>query len=123
MKGITRYGFIIKNSGNFILLSSIEMAYELFAEHEKMQQSEEKYSLYSEYSPLGLVHFNEKGIITACNDIFVDIIGSSQKALIGLNGKLPDDRIREAVEITLNGGLSHYEGIYKSVTADKSQHL
>jgi PAS domain S-box-containing protein len=121
VKGITRYGFIIKNSGNFILLSSIEMAYELFAEHENMQQSEEKYRLVFDYSPLGLVHFNEQGIISACNDIFVGIIGSSQKALIGLNMlKLPDLRIREAVEFTLNGGLGHYEGVYKSVTADKS---
>ncbi|MDQ7825929.1 MAG: histidine kinase dimerization/phosphoacceptor domain -containing protein [Candidatus Eremiobacteraeota bacterium] len=29
VRGITRYGYVIKNSGNFVLLSSIEMAFEL----------------------------------------------------------------------------------------------
>ena len=30
VKDITRYGYVIKNSGEFVLLSSIEMAFELF---------------------------------------------------------------------------------------------
>lgn len=120
VKGINRYGYVLKNSGNHVLLSSIEMAFELFTEHEKMQNSEEKYRLVFDYSPLGLIHFDEKGIINTCNDIFVGIIGSSREALTGLNMlKLPDDKIREAVEDTLEGNLGHYEGIYHSVTAEK----
>jgi two-component sensor histidine kinase/PAS domain-containing protein/CheY-like chemotaxis protein len=38
VRGITRYGYIIKNSGDFVLQSSIEMAFELFDAHEKMQE-------------------------------------------------------------------------------------
>ena len=34
VRNITRYGYIVKNSGNFVLLSSIEMAFELFEAHE-----------------------------------------------------------------------------------------
>jgi len=31
IRGVTRYGYIMKNAGNFVLQSGIEMAYELFA--------------------------------------------------------------------------------------------
>lgn len=121
LKGITRYGCVLKNSGNFLLISSIEMAYELFSMHRKVQESEEKYRLVFDYSPLGLVHFDENGVITTCNDIFVGIIGSSHKALNGLDMfKLPDVKIKEAVRSSLNGDPGYYEGIYQSVTAVKS---
>jgi CheY-like chemotaxis protein len=39
VKGITRYGYIIKNSGDFVLQSSIDMAFELFS---LMQQYKKK---------------------------------------------------------------------------------
>lgn len=39
VREITRYGYIIKNSGDFVLLSSIEMAFELFEAHEEMRRS------------------------------------------------------------------------------------
>jgi len=40
VRSITRYGFVVKNSGDFVLLSSIEMAFELFAAHKKTKDSE-----------------------------------------------------------------------------------
>ncbi len=121
VKEITRYGYVIKNSGNFVLLSSIEMAFELSGAHKKVQESEEKYRLVFDHSPLGLVHFDENGIINTCNDVFVGIIGSSYKALIGLDMfKLPDVKLKAAIEVALSGGLGHYEGIYQSVTSEKS---
>jgi len=121
VKDISRYGYVIKNSGNSVLLSFIEMAYDLFASHEKTREVEEKYRLIFDYSPLGLLHFDINGVITACNDIFVGIIGSSRKALIGLDMfKLPDSKIKEAVRISLDGSIGHYDGIYHSTTAEKS---
>lgn len=41
VKQITRYGYVIKNSGNFVLQSSIEMAFELFEAHNKTKKSEQ----------------------------------------------------------------------------------
>ncbi len=38
VRNITRYGYVIKNSGNFVLLSSIEMAFELFEAHEEARR-------------------------------------------------------------------------------------
>ena len=43
VSGITHYGYVVKNSGDFILRSSIEMAFELFGAQERMRESEERY--------------------------------------------------------------------------------
>jgi PAS domain S-box-containing protein len=85
-----------------------------------LRQSEEKYRLLFEYSPMGLLYFDKNGVIMACNDNFVKIIGSSLEALIGLNMlNLPDKGIVSAVRQALNGSTGLYEGIYHSVTAPK----
>lgn len=86
-----------------------------------LRESEEKYRLIFEYSPLGHLSFDEKGIIVACNDKFIQIIGSSREALIGLNMlELPDKKIVSAVEKALNGSPGLYEGVYTSVTGKKT---
>ncbi len=42
VRGITRYGYVMKNSGSFVLLSSIEMAFELFEAHENVERKNEE---------------------------------------------------------------------------------
>ncbi len=37
VRGITRYGYVIKNSGDFVLQSSIEMAFDLFEAHRDIE--------------------------------------------------------------------------------------
>jgi len=41
VRGITRYGYVLKESGDFVLLSSIEMAFELVEAHRATEQKEE----------------------------------------------------------------------------------
>ena len=43
VKSITRYGYVVKNSGDFVILSSLEMAFELFEAHSKTKESEENF--------------------------------------------------------------------------------
>jgi diguanylate cyclase (GGDEF)-like protein/PAS domain S-box-containing protein len=87
---------------------------------EALRESEEKYRLIFEHSPLGILSFDEKAVIVACNDNFVQIIGSSREVLIGLNMlNLPDKNMVSAIQKALNGGTGLYEGVYSSVTAKK----
>lgn len=44
VKSIARYGYILKNSGDFVLQSTVEMAFELFQAHEKTRRSEQLYA-------------------------------------------------------------------------------
>jgi PAS domain S-box-containing protein len=87
---------------------------------EALRESEEKYRLIFEYSPMGLLSFDEKGVIIACNENFVQIFGSSHEKLIGLNLlNLPDNNLVSAVQKALNGNLGLYEDNYSSLTAKK----
>ena len=42
VKEITRYGYVVKNSGNFVLKSSIEMPFELFEVNPTLQNKKEE---------------------------------------------------------------------------------
>lgn len=39
VKGITRYGYVLKNSGEFVLKQSIDMAFELFSAHRDLKNA------------------------------------------------------------------------------------
>jgi PAS domain S-box-containing protein len=87
---------------------------------ETLRKSEENYRLIFEHSPLGILHFDNNGVILACNNNFVKIIGSSHKILIGLNMlDLPDGKLVAAVNESLKGAPGLYEDNYHSLTADK----
>jgi PAS domain S-box-containing protein len=70
---------------------------------------------------LGIFYFNEVGHIQLCNDLFVEIIGSSEEEIIGIDlHALPDHNVRKAASEVLAGRKSAFEGDYHSVTADKT---
>lgn len=76
--------------------------------------------LVFEHAPIGIFHFDERAVITACNERFVQILGSSRQRLVGLHlSKLPDERIRRCVDETLLGQHARYEGDYRAVTGDR----
>jgi PAS domain S-box-containing protein len=87
----------------------------------ELRRSEEKYRTIFEHSPVGIYHFDDNGVITACNDFFVSIIGSSPEKLIGLNtiNDLRDKQVVDAIKEALSSGKGVYEGDYTSVTARK----
>ena len=67
VKGITRYGYIIKNSGSFVLESSIEMAFELFEAHQQTRENEERYRTLLENLPIPVFTKDRDGIYTSSN--------------------------------------------------------
>ncbi len=97
----------------------LEMSEKITAQ-ETLVSSEERFRMVFENSPLGMLSYTEKGVITACNDQFVSIIGSSLDKLIGMEMlKLPDEMLVETLKHALAGRKSSYEGLYKSVTTSK----
>ncbi|MEQ8253205.1 MAG: ATP-binding protein [Smithellaceae bacterium] len=94
---------------------------ELMQVNSELRESEKKYRLLFEYSPLGHLYFDEQGYIVDCNDNCVKIFGSSRKALIGRNLlSLPDKKMASCVKKALKGKNAAYEDVYKPVTAKKS---
>ena len=87
----------------------------------ELRKSEERYRMIFEQSPLGIIHFDQKGVIVDCNKKFVEIMGSSREKLIGFNmlKSLQDKKMLLSVERALSGGTGYYEGDYLSVTGGK----
>lgn len=87
---------------------------------DNLRESEEKYRLIFENTPVGVMQYDTNGKITTCNDAFVKIIGSSREVLIGLNLLgLPDQTMVRAISDSLQGKIGYYEREYHSVTALK----
>jgi PAS domain S-box-containing protein len=86
-----------------------------------LREQEQIYRLLFDHAPLGIWHFDRRGVITACNDQFVNVIGSSKRALIGLAQlTLKDNFIVECVQGVIDGKHMHFEGEYRSVTGNKT---
>jgi len=87
-------------------------------------ETEKKFQLLFEHTPVGILQFNKKGVITACNRVFVDILGSSKKKLIGLDmTSLPNKKIVATIQQALQGETSTFQGNYTSVTGNKTSRI
>ncbi len=86
-----------------------------------LRKSEERYRMIFNYSPLGIIHFDENGTVLDCNERFLEIVGSPREKLIGFNmiHALLDEKMREAVIAGLTGKPNYFEGEYLSVTGRK----
>jgi PAS domain S-box-containing protein len=50
VKKITGYGYVLKNAGEFVLIESINMAFELFTAHQKTKKSEQRFRAIADYT-------------------------------------------------------------------------
>lgn len=115
------YSSAVTIAGKTYLFSIIHDVTAKKKTEEALLKSQELFRLIFDNAPMGIYSFDEKGVITACNDNFVAIIGSSHKALIGLETlKLPNKKVVEAVTQCLKGKQSEYRDWYTSVTANKT---
>lgn len=91
----------------------------------KLKEAEEKYRSIFEHSPLGIMHIDKEGIITASNEKLADIFGSRVEDLVGFDllQSLQDEQARAAIISVLSGQISHGEGCYRSVTGGDSPYI
>ncbi len=89
---------------------------------EALKESEERYRMIFNHSPMGIMHFDSNGIIRNFNDRFAQIMGAPREKIIGFNmlEKLRDQAMMKAVKDALDGQMGHYEGDYLSVTGEKT---
>ncbi len=113
---------LLDKSGQFVK-STIANGYDITERKkavEKLRQSEEVFKQIFENAPIGIINFDEKGIIKNCNEHFTQIIGSPAEKLIGLDMTiLPDQKLVAALHESLSGKVAKYEDTYHSVTSGK----
>lgn len=85
-----------------------------------LRESEERYRVLFEHSPLGILHFDQKGKIVSYNRQFLKILGANEEQLVGFNmlQSLRDEAMQAAVAKALSGDIGHYEGDYRSVISN-----
>ena len=86
-----------------------------------LRESEERYRVIFEHSPLGILHFDQKGNIVSYNKQFLAILGATKEQVRGFNmlQSLQDDAMRVAVVKALSGEIGRYEGEYRSIVSNK----
>ncbi len=126
VRGITRYGYVVKSSGDFVLQSSIEMAFELFEANRNtekimnaMAESEEKYRAAFMTSP-DAVNINKmNGLYVDINDGFTKLTGYTREEVIGvLSSEIsiwarPEDRVKLIKGLTETGSVENLESLFR----------
>jgi len=101
VRGITRYGYVIKNSGDFVLQSSIEMAFELFDANRRLAESEARFrNILRDVPSIAVQGYGPDGRTQYWNKASERLYGYSSEEAIGR--RLPEliipPEMREAVE-------------------------
>ena len=91
---------------------------------ESLRESERRYRILFEKSPLAMVSFDTTGTIVDCNEKFIDMMGSSREKLIGFSSATKSSpEMRRTIATALSGRTTYYEDAYVSVTGGKSSYL
>lgn len=135
VRGITRYGYIVKNSGEFVLTETVNMALMLFAEHEKserhrerltdlleeLEKSKEAAEKYLNLSAEIIISLDTDGIITLLNDNGHKILEYEPGELIGkewISTCIPvnsRDEVRNVFNKLMSGRIEQLEKVESSI--------
>jgi len=91
----------------------------------ELTQSEAKLNSILEHSPVGIFHYDASGELIKINKRFEEIIGAKRDDLVGFNmlTNLKDPEILKAVQQSLAGEFSSFDGAYTSVTGNRFMYL
>ena len=122
VRDITRYGYVVKNSGDFVLLSSIEMALDLFAAHARAALGERRLQRAQTLARLGSYERDKRTGETVWSMQVPDLLGDSQAKPSRerlLEAIHPDDRplVDEAVRAAHASG-DRFDVEYRIITPD-----
>jgi len=108
VKEITRYGYIIKNSGDFVLRSSIEMAFELFEAHKNTREREERLQRAEMISGIGSWELDMTKKFFIASEGSRMIYGLSEEELdLATVQKLPLSKYRPMLDAALKDHITH----------------
>jgi len=88
-------------------------------------KSEAKLKSIIEYSPVGIFHYDNNGIIQKTNKCFQDMLNTDKETLVNFNmtTRIKHTELLNMVKQSLKGKVSVYEGPYTSVTGQRFMYL
>ncbi len=90
-----------------------------------VRESEKQLRTIFMNSPVGIMLYNQSGVVVSCNEVAADILGTSIDTLLGFGplDQLEESALRNALEQGLNGRTSHYEGWHTSLLGNKKAYI
>jgi len=119
MHQVTGYGFVIKNSDEFILIETINTAFKLFAAHQATMESEAKYRAAFMTSPDSININRIDGLYVDINEGFTALTGYHRNEVIGkLSSDIdiwaqPEDRARLIEGLKREGAVDDLESVFQ----------
>jgi hypothetical protein len=84
---------------------------------EALRESEERYRLLFQRTPIGIVHYDTQLHVTDCNDRLLEILQTTRERAVGLDLRtLKDQSVLPALRQALEGREGFYEGFYRATT-------
>ena len=95
VKGITRYGYVLKNAGEFVLFEAIQTALELFHAHKRLEKSEHKYRTMVDTAPMPFQSLDAEGRLIDVNRAWLETLGYEKEEILGtwFGDLLPPDQV------------------------------
>ena len=115
VKKISRYGYVLKNSGEFVLIEAINMAFELFNAHKKTKEQEKRYRSLINNSPFGVSVIDRQMRFVAANPVMAEALNTSVESMIGqplsafFEGREYDFRLEQMNSILEKGESRSFE--------------
>ena len=123
-EGITSYGYIVKNSGETVLLASIKMAFRLHAANQTVRENEKLYRTLMENNRDGVKLIDREGKILNANQAACEMIGYTREELLSLS--IPDidpDYDRERFMRFWDDKGSRHSAYLRTTHRHKSGHI
>jgi len=95
VKHIKKYGYVVKNSGDFVILSAIEMAFELFYERNRAIEAGKNFKYIANTSPALIWMSGSDRLCTWFNNQWLEFTGRKIEQELGegwAEGIHPDDK-------------------------------
>lgn len=83
VEGITQYGYVLKSSGEFVLIQAIRNALNLFDAHSRLKQSERRYRTMVETAPMPFQSLNAEGRLIDVNSAWLRTLGYRREEVLG----------------------------------------
>lgn len=115
----------LKQSNEKLERRVIKKTAALTESNRRLEASEAKYRLIFDHSPLGIFHFNDKGVLTACNRQMAENIAVPSELMVGfsLSNHLKDPQMIKALDSCLSGNAGVFEGAYTPPGKEESLFL
>ncbi len=119
--GILYFSFIVITTRqiNRNLTDNISLRLDADARERAVKESEERYRLLLNHSPVGILHYDTNLVITYCNQRLADILSTSVENLVNLDlNTLKDKSVLPSLHKALVGKSGVYEGPYTATFSD-----